>query len=564
MNKENIKKILKTKNEVYIVKIKLLTKTYIQSIKIEKYKIHYNYYEIKDNKLIEIKNEKVLNYLIDNYELKPNPVVYLEDKAINDEFKLKYKIQKINSNEQNNPYLETWCQKFISDKLDNCKSFSKVFGKEFAKRKVKDLKIYIKERLNENCVGQCSLDGVIDILLSTKNDEYYSISSLMEDEAILAVILHEGTHGVLRARNGYTGIMMQLDSNNGKIKHDKYSELGRAFNEGLTEWIVEKSGLGGHVGFEYLIYLRMVKLIELAIGEERVMLTLKESPLQTINKQKLKHIQKMLKMTKYDIIYLLTYTDIIYNLFLEANEIVDKIGTLEKFKNIDSIQDKTKRKEIEIKYKEIKRSMSLIEKEDYEEFLDERNLEKSDENLKLYYRGLIKAKKGMVRELQSECDSIIFEIYFEKDFNKVFKKEQISQKEMIKYSKVYSLINLNMEQEDTSIEFARKYEKLKERYISSITEQMKQKYQNGNLKLSDLTKLLDWGEINFNDKLDIMHSDFVYQVIENYANIISTKYAKHIQKITESLYRKNDLQELDGCSIKVINRNKWRRYSNIL
>ena len=170
----------------------------------------------------------------------------------------------------------------------------------------------------------------------------------------------------------------------------------------------------------------------------------------------------------------------------------------------------------------------------------------------------------MVRELQSECDSIIFEIYFEKDFNKVFKKEQISQKEMIKYSKVYSLINLNMEQEDTSIEFARKYEKLKERYISSITEQMKQKYQNGNLKLSDLTKLLDWGEINFNDKLDIMHSDFVYQVIENYANIISTKYAKHIQKITESLYRKNDLQELDGCLIKVINRNKWRRYSNIL
>ena len=77
MTKEELKKVLaKEKNAEFIMNIEYNEKQYVKAVKISKKEISNIYYEIENNQIKEITDEKTLTYLKKNYELKPNNIIY--------------------------------------------------------------------------------------------------------------------------------------------------------------------------------------------------------------------------------------------------------------------------------------------------------------------------------------------------------------------------------------------------------------------------------------------------------------------------------------------------------
>lgn len=67
----------KEKNIEFISEIEYNNKKYAKAIKMEKQKVKYVYYEITDNdELKNVEDTEILEYLKDNYEIKPEKIIY--------------------------------------------------------------------------------------------------------------------------------------------------------------------------------------------------------------------------------------------------------------------------------------------------------------------------------------------------------------------------------------------------------------------------------------------------------------------------------------------------------
>lgn len=75
-NDELKKRLLQEKKAEFIMEIEYNEKKYIKAVKISKKEISNIYYEIENNQIKEITDEKILTYLKKNYELKPNNIIY--------------------------------------------------------------------------------------------------------------------------------------------------------------------------------------------------------------------------------------------------------------------------------------------------------------------------------------------------------------------------------------------------------------------------------------------------------------------------------------------------------
>ena len=77
MTKEKLKtKLLREKKAELVTEIDYNGKKYVKTLKIKSKKILNIYYEIENNQMKEITDEKILAYLKKNYELKPNNIIY--------------------------------------------------------------------------------------------------------------------------------------------------------------------------------------------------------------------------------------------------------------------------------------------------------------------------------------------------------------------------------------------------------------------------------------------------------------------------------------------------------
>lgn len=76
MYNNKILKKLKEKNVEFISEIKYNNIKYIKTIKISKKEIMYIYYEISNDEIFQVEDEKTLNYLRTMYEIKPSDIVY--------------------------------------------------------------------------------------------------------------------------------------------------------------------------------------------------------------------------------------------------------------------------------------------------------------------------------------------------------------------------------------------------------------------------------------------------------------------------------------------------------
>lgn len=77
MTNDEIKEELeKNKKMIIVSEIEYEEKKYIKTIKNSKKEIKYIYYEIKEDKLMEVKDEQLLLYFKQNYECEPSNIIY--------------------------------------------------------------------------------------------------------------------------------------------------------------------------------------------------------------------------------------------------------------------------------------------------------------------------------------------------------------------------------------------------------------------------------------------------------------------------------------------------------
>lgn len=257
MEVEKIKEILKNKNEMFIFEINLISKKFIQAIKLKGNTVEIVYYEEKEDKLIEVENENTLKYLKNQYELKASPIIY----AIYNSDSYEYN----ESDDEPNEELKEWVQNYAIDVLNECKPFTNVFGKSFARHKIKNIKnVFVIKKDEESAIaGQYdSKEESVTFFLEPEILEKFSYMYIKDSDDYKSTVVHEAIHALLRRTLGGTGLLVLIKSHN---------EIGRAINEGYTEWILKKAGLGDNIGTLYEIFLNDVQKIELAIGEQNTM-----------------------------------------------------------------------------------------------------------------------------------------------------------------------------------------------------------------------------------------------------------------------------------------------------
>lgn len=160
---------------------------------------------------------------------------------------------------------------FVVKTLSECEVFLRVYGKE-----------YVEEQLNKNVekvitdvYSKRKIKGAYNptikaiILLAEKEDSPpMTIQDIESNRILKHYILHEALHAIF-----------ELNKEEHEKKGLKYGtgldevysdgrQLGIGLNEGLTEWICQKAGYGC---VSYIAEYNIVRLFELAIGEENIM-----------------------------------------------------------------------------------------------------------------------------------------------------------------------------------------------------------------------------------------------------------------------------------------------------
>lgn len=228
----------------------------------------------------------------------------------------------------------------LAGKLEELELFRKTFGKNFASRSY-DLnvsRVYTNE-VNEDAGGYYSeKDHSITICASGINGELLSIEDIKNSEALQETALHESAHGILE-KSKKECKKLGIKSGTGMLEiYGKDKELGRGKNEGLTNWIVSKTGIRIT---RYLELTNVIRQIELAIGPEK---TMKLGKGDIRNK-----IPKLLQMGKDECKEFIAKTDSFYDygtkikeeeraafIFIEAKKLMEKEG---KFANYEDAEN---------------------------------------------------------------------------------------------------------------------------------------------------------------------------------------------------------------------------------
>ena len=175
------------------------------------------------------------------------------------------------NNRIENNELRKFLAKHIPELLNDNKLFLKIYGDNFASQKVLSnvLRVYSNETVGlEQVAGYCNSDKKeVTICSSGEEGQLLSQKDIEENKDLEETVLHEYIHAIL-AKSSRECKNYGLIGGTGILERYKNGELGRGLNEGFTEWMCEKTGFKPKA---YPIHVDEVKLLEAAIGTERVM-----------------------------------------------------------------------------------------------------------------------------------------------------------------------------------------------------------------------------------------------------------------------------------------------------
>lgn len=171
-----------------------------------------------------------------------------------------------------NEEIKEYLMHVATTRLQNCDVFTRTFGRRFAKNRLKTnlCKVYTNE-INKKCKGYAVTKGkgasTITICCKKEMNEPLSVEQIAEDVEFETIALHEAIHIILE-KTKQECKQAFIDSGTGIMEQILEVEIGRGLNEGLTNWIVRKTGLPTN---GYRTLTNFMEELELAIGEDNVM-----------------------------------------------------------------------------------------------------------------------------------------------------------------------------------------------------------------------------------------------------------------------------------------------------
>lgn len=193
---------------------------------------------------------------------------------------------------------------FAEKTLNKCEAFTKVYGKDFVRKRLeKNLeKVYTDiSSSNPNTALYDMENSCITIFSENNLDKLLTVDDIENNKKLKHLILHESIHAIFR-RTKEECQEFGIEDGTGILEfYSNEQELGRGFNEGLTEWICQKAGYGEQ---SYDSEKGIIKILELAIGEEAVM---------NLAKGDIKgNVAKILQMNEVECLQVMALVDNIY------------------------------------------------------------------------------------------------------------------------------------------------------------------------------------------------------------------------------------------------------------
>lgn len=322
------------------------------------------------------------------------------------------------------PEMQRYLKKYAVKSLNSCKAFVKVYGRDFAaKRLEQNLKTVYVEGYNifYGALYQPQEQSII-LCSDDPNKETLTVDDVKKDRNLRQKAVHEAVHAIFEKTEKECE-SLGISYGCGIVECHDNNELGRGLNEGITEWICEKAGVGQRC---YNHVYKIVKLLELAIGEENVM--------RLANGNINGNVTKILGMSIEECKKILFIIDRIYrdsNKSYAMSRIVEALKKIETETIGEEEKEKLKQELGEYyqfyedgvgKYVQDKERQNLVKSQ-----IHEFSILKEDEEISLNHN-LVYAEQ------------IIFEKYFEKEIESAQNVKHISIRTMRRLSELQNLI----------------------------------------------------------------------------------------------------------------------------
>lgn len=308
-----------------------------------------------------------------------------------------------------NPEVKRYIVNFTVSKLNNCELFVKVYGRNFAKSRL-DInldKVYTNEG-NDYANGYYRYEeSSITICKSGKNGSILTPEDIKQSPKTQATSAHELIHAILR-RTKLECQLYGIEAGTGI--HEGYkngTELGRGFNEGLTNWMVKKAGIN-ITGYRRLT--NFIGILELATDEESIM---------RLGKGNIsKNMPSLLGVPKETCISWLSKGDHIYTLEERNNFFIRIRNILKDYMNIDSLPEE-ERKKVAQKYVDLQRDPEYAEiiydNPEYQAYLEQIDGEDTIEEELDYIDGKVEELELQLEENTSKLLTSLFRTYFKSE-----------------------------------------------------------------------------------------------------------------------------------------------------
>ena len=144
-----------------------------------------------------------------------------------------------------NQEIKQYLINFVEKTLNGCEAFLKVYGKDFVRKRLeKNLeKVYTDiSSSNPNTALYDMENSCITIFSENNLDKLLTVADIENNKKLKHLILHESIHAIFR-RTKEECQEFGIEDGTGTLEfYNNGQELGRGFNEGLTEWICQKAG----------------------------------------------------------------------------------------------------------------------------------------------------------------------------------------------------------------------------------------------------------------------------------------------------------------------------------
>lgn len=348
-----------------------------------------------------------------------------------------------------NKQVENFVRNFAIEKLESSKLFTSVYGKRFAKQQMEEnvKSVQVESEKSKDYMKYNLADKSIYLLIGKGENLEVNLNDLKKNNEVLFVILHECIHAILRNKKG-TGLLEIYENE---------TELGRGLNEGLTNWIADKtSKLGLYINE---IEDNIIRELELAIGPKKVM---------SLGKGNIKkNGTKLLGMTKTEMVEFCKKIDLVYFLKLDIQQ-YSKIKTILEKSDTTSEQ---KNSELE-KLKENFTAKEILEKK-FPKYMKKYGKGTTIEDKLEFAKRMEKDLTETQNEVKESIQISIFNKYFKKEFYENLKNKSFPDKSFDKFNKLYKLFinimgySILLEQKNNELtKFLQDLDTLKDRIAS--------------------------------------------------------------------------------------------------